>query len=138
MRTATLNRLECSNEGTFGMMTLDDGTVFHSLELPWRDNQCGKSCIPHGTYTVNWRYSPKHGDCYHVDGVAGRSDVEIHAANWAGDVAMGYKCQLLGCIALGMSVGDLEGQKAVLTSRMAVLKFNAALGGDSFLLTITG
>jgi hypothetical protein len=133
---AQLVRHYTSDEGTFGTLTLFNGTSFVTGELPWRGNQPGKSSIPLGVYTCNWRESPRHGWCYHVDGVEGRSDIEIHSANWVGDADLGYKSQLLGCIALGWSVGELDGQKAVLSSRDAIARFHEIMGGVPFQLTI--
>ena len=135
--SATLVRKQSSDEGTFGVLTLFDGTTFQTGELPWRVNLQGKSCIPAGTYTCHWRESPKHGWCYHVDWVEGRSDVEIHSANWMGDADKGYKCQLLGCIALGMTLGELEGQMAVLSSLDAIAKFHEIMAGAPFQLVIS-
>lgn len=136
MKTATLVRTETGDEGTFGMLTADD-FVCVTIELPWRDNKTEISCIPDGDYTCNWRLSPKHGYCYHVDDVFGRTDVEIHSANWAGDVLSNKRCQLQGCIAPGRSTGVLDGQKAVLESRDALTAFNAAMARESFKLSIS-
>ena len=138
MRTVTLVRTSAGDEGTFGMLMVDGGLTLHTLELPWRENLSGKSCVPPGTYVARWLESPKHGMCYHLVDVPGRSQVEIHSANWAGDVDKGFKCQLLGCIALGESVGVLEGQQAVLSSKDAVDAFNKEMAGDTFSLVIQG
>lgn len=143
MRTAVLERLTESDAGTFGRLTLDDGAKFLTGELPWRDNKTGKSCIPPGVYLCSWAISPKHGWCYHVDSVPGRSDVEIHSANWMGDVmkqnpvtGKPYQCQLLGCIALGTTTGMLDGQMSVLDSRHAIDGFHENLKRESFQLVI--
>lgn len=141
---ATLHRSPSTDQGTFGRFVMDDGTEFHSLELPWRDNRHGLSCIPPGTYTCKWVKSPKHGECYLVTGVPGRSAIEIHAANYAGDVEKGYRSDLLGCIALGTTVGPLEipgplhEQLCVLNSRVAIGEFEAKLAKADFQLTIVG
>ncbi len=50
---------------------------------------------------------------------------------------MGYRSQLLGCIALGLKIGRIYGQVAILKSRKAMHKFESHLAGQSFLLTIT-
>jgi len=138
MRHATLIRQSPTADGTFGTLTLDDGTQFATGELPWKNNAHGVSCIPAGEYPCRWITSPKHGECYQVVGVPGRSMIEIHSANFMGDAAQGRRAQLLGCIALGKSVGVLDGQFAVLSSKVAVAEFEANLGGDELVLTIVG
>ncbi len=105
-------------------------------ELPWRDNLPNESCIPAGTYSCTWRESVRHGFCYHVEGVPGRSSVEIHSANFMGDSSKGLKCELLGCIAPGMQGGYMAGQKAVILSREALSKLENDLHWEDFELTI--
>jgi hypothetical protein len=130
MRTAVLTRQRTGDDGTFGQMVLDDGTKFYTGELPWRDNQRGKSCIPPGVYLCQWLLSPRHGWCFHVTGVQGRSEIEIHSANWFGDknvenpsTHLPYLCELEGCISLGTTIGPLKGQLALLDSRHAIEGF---------------
>lgn len=140
----TLARSPSTDQGTFGIFRMEDGTEFHSLELPWRDNEHNLSCIPSGTYICKWVQSPKHGECYLITGVPDRQAVEIHSANFAGDVSKGYFSQLLGCIALGMSIGLLEApgavkqQMAVLQSKVAIAQFEAKQNKQDFQLTIVG
>jgi hypothetical protein len=134
MRQATLVSAPSTNQGTFGILTLDDGTKFHTGELPWHDNQHGISCIPGGTYICKPIESPKHGKCYQVMDVPGRNMIEIHAANWMGDAPL--KKQLEGCIALGEEVSILDGQMAVTRSKKAVQDFEDNLKWDDLELTI--
>jgi hypothetical protein len=132
----TLTRCPTTDQGTFGTFVFDDGTSFVSLELPWRDNEHGDSCIPLGTYVCHWINSPKHGECYQVMSVPGRDMIEIHAANFAGDSGKGFISQLLGCIALGFSIGILNGQLAVLNSKGAIAAFEQKQAQQDFHLTI--
>jgi len=137
MRTATLTRRASSDAGTFGTLVLDNGWSCFTGELPWRQNLPDKSCILPGTYPVVWALSPRHGMCYHVQHTLGRSDVEIHSANWMGDESLGYKCELKGCIALGTATGTLDGQLAVLHSKDAISGLVTQLGpAEPFALTI--
>lgn len=136
MRKATLTRSPSTDEGTFGRLVADSGFFCFTGELPWRANATGTSCIPPGKYTCSWRYSPKHGDCYHVDGVPGRTDIEIHAANFVGDAARGLRCQLLGCIAPGTGIGQLDGQRAIVSSKIALLALETEFKREPFELTI--
>jgi len=140
----TLTRSPSTDQGTLGLFVMEDGTTFHSLELSWKNNEHNLSCIPAGTYTCKWVKSPKHGECYLVTGVPGRQAIEIHSANFAGDVQKGYFSQLLGCIALGLGVGllDVPGpfhqQLAVLQSKAAIQQFEDKQAKQDFQLTIVG
>lgn len=137
MRYVTLTRTETGDDGTFGIIKTDSGFSVYSIELPWRGNASGKSCIPAGVYVCKMAISPKHGQCYYVTDVpGGRTDIEIHSANWAGDESKGYKCQLLGCIAPGRAIGELVGQKAVLSSKDALCGFELDLDKEPFQLSV--
>lgn len=136
MRQATLTRFETSDQGTFGELVTDSGYMCYTGELPWRDNLSGKSSIPTGLYLCTWRLSPKHGPCYHVEKVPGRTDVEIHSANFMGDKDLGFKCELLGCISPGLSVETPDKQKMILSSREALKQLENDLFCESFELTI--
>jgi Family of unknown function (DUF5675) len=93
-----------SDEATTGTM-FAGVQAFFTLELPWRDNLVGQSCVPGGEYLLIPYNSPKHGPTWCLDNPAqniygsweaptgGRTSCEIHSANWAE--------QLEGCIALG-------------------------------------
>lgn len=136
MRKALLTRTEQSDQGTFGVILTDSGFTCRTGELPWRENAPDRSRIPAGKYLCTWRNSPKHGWCYHIENIAGRRGVEIHSANFMGDAAKGFRCELLGCIAPGMALGIINGQLAVTSSRKALEKLEEDLGQDPFELTI--
>jgi len=75
--------------------------------------------------------------------VPDRSMIEIHAANFMGDINKinpstdsHYISQLLGCIALGRSVGVLDGQMAILKSKETIADFDRRMGGNDFTLEI--
>ncbi len=131
-----LTRILSTDQGTIGLFVHEDGTSFYSLELPWRNNDHGISCIPVGTYVCHWIHSPKHGECYQVMDVQGRDMIEIHSANFAGDTSKGFATQLLGCIALGTSIGILDKQLAVLNSKGAIAAFEKKQAEQDFQLTI--
>jgi hypothetical protein len=151
MRRATLTRTRTGDEGTFGRLVTDTGFVCFTGELPWRDNARKRSCIPPGRYICTWRHSELHGDCYHVEGApvpwnpAWRTGIEIHAANWMGDVALmnpatgkPYVCELLGCIAPGTGIETLCGQRAVIASQRALRELENELAREPFELTVVG
>lgn len=99
-----------TDEGVFGNLTCEDGKfTCVTLELPYRNNAVGRSCIPSGTYRCLWLWSEKHGrNVYHVQDVPGRTVVEIHSANLAGDIDKGYVAQLEGCISPGANFSTFE------------------------------
>lgn len=136
MQQVTLERLETSDEGTFGRLILPGLTLF-SGELPDRANLPNVSCIPAGEYAVRWTYSPRFKRfMYLVDGVAGRAGIRFHSANFMGDKACGLLCQLNGCIAPGMKLGRMDGQKAVLLSAQAMRLFEKSLNREPFRLEV--
>ena len=53
-----------------------------------------------------------------------------------GDVTLGLRSQLNGCIALGERLGWMDGQKALLLSAPAVRRFEGHMGTAPFLLEI--
>lgn len=132
---AVLQRHAGGDEGTPGVLTLGEHR-WYTLELPWRGNTRSKSCIPSGTYRCGPVNSPRFGDVYGVHDVPGRSHILIHAGNHAGDVDIGLRSDVEGCILLGTIAGSLWGQRAVLRSRIAVTAFLAAAGGREIELEI--
>ena len=140
MKTLFITREPSTDQGTPGYFRFG-GRALRCIELPWRDNHTGTSCIPTGTYMASLYNSPKHGTVYMLQGVPGRSDVEIHAANFAGDSSIGWACELLGCIAPGESIGPLENhngqqQMAALQSRAALAEFMAWANGEPIQINI--
>lgn len=131
-----LYRLKRSDQGTMGMLVAPEGFKCYTLELPWNNNERNVSCIPEGVYPVGIRLSPKYGQIYHVKEVPGRTFILIHSGNWAGDTRKGYKSHVNGCILLGKQRGTLQGQVAVLNSRITVKNFMAHMGLKPFRLEI--
>jgi hypothetical protein len=135
---ATLKRGASKLIGTPGVFSVPEkGFVSASLELPWRDNKSGLSCIPRGTYRCVATMSAKYKRImYLLIPTGSRTGIRIHSANFAGAVDHGYKCDLLGCLALGSSVIEVNKQYFLRNSRNTMKKFEAAMGGKNFLLTI--
>lgn len=153
MKQAILRRASTGDCGTFGELELD-GWRCVTLELPWRENARGKSCVPAGTYLFKIVDSPKHGRVYQEyddpktarkEDVPGRDYVQIHPANLAGDIEKGYVSQLRGCIALGQHVvvfkanrtpaGKMD-QPGITASRATVQDFMKRMDGELLELTI--
>ncbi len=136
-----LTRGPSTDEGTLGTLT-GPGLSLHTIELPWADNAPQHSCIPVGTYEADPFQSPTKGRVHLLKNVPDRSMIEIHSANFAGDVTKGWESQLLGCIAPGLGVGRLQNadgkmQMGVLHSKAALARLFEVTGGQPFTLTIT-
>lgn len=138
---ATLTRNEYTNQGTFGVLNINDKSFF-SLELPWRENKSNISCIPCGQYKSSLRYSPHFKkNLYCLSGVPNRNFILIHGANFAGDEAMGYQTHLQGCISIGKSMGTAQNkhkqrQRCIFGSQQALSEFMDELDGEELILTI--
>lgn len=128
-------RIRRSDHGTEGILCFGAFSCY-TLELTWRNNWRNISCIPPGIYDVQIRVSPRYGRIYWVMNVAGRKYILVHPGNWAGDVKKGLKTHTNGCILTGKYRGWLQGQRAVLASRITLKKFMSLLGGSSFKLNI--
>lgn len=130
---ATIWRKEYSDRQTTGVIRVNIGPllVFTSftLELPWRNNENGRSCVPAGfTYRAHllWSNAWKR-DLYELIDVPGRSEVKIHPVN--------YVDGLRGCIALGKTLEDINGDGHVDSTRsgIAVRDFHKALEGHQMI-----
>lgn len=134
-----LHRTSTGDEGTFGVLVLPKWHC-HTVELPWRGNAHSISCIPAGPYVLHLgRMSRSVGgrrDLYRFDKVVDRAGVFIHAGNWAGDARKDYRSDSLGCPMLGLRVGVLRGQRALVGSVPAVARFLEELAGEELELEI--
>jgi len=118
---------------TNGVMYVEkDGAIVFecfTLELPWKDNKRRESCIPAGTYKAVKHKSPKFGNSVWIKDVPNRAEILIHPAN--------YVRQLLGCIAVGASLQDIDkdGLEDTTASRATMDKLLAILP-NSFEVTV--
>lgn len=136
MDIVKIKRLETSDQGTFGRLTTNNFTCYTG-ELPSRDNKSNISCIPKGKYVCDWSYSPRFKrNMYGVAPVKDRAGIRIHAANLMGDDSKGFKRQLNGCIALGLKLGVIDRQRALLLSKPAIRQFEDLMAGKTFILEI--
>lgn len=140
-----LERMENGPDGCFGRIILPDMTILRTGELRWKNNAADKSCIPpeprggqSALYRFTYSDSPRFGrKLYRAVFVPDRTSILIHPANFCGDTDLGKKCELNGCIALGMAIGMLDGQQAVLRSKEAVELFHERMRGEDFDLEIS-
>lgn len=128
MKKITLKRINSSSECVLGVLELDNKEICKTLELPWRDNQKGISCIPTGEYKLSPYPSSRFGEVYIVNDVPNRTGILIHTGNTADDIE--------GCILVGDSYGKLNGKKAVLNSRQAFNLLKETLGEEEYLLNV--
>lgn len=140
MIECTLTRMKTGDDGTKGFLRTPT-QIFDSIELPWRDNKSQVSCHADGTYVFNFVKTPKHPTGVYMMRDSVRPDTEIHAGNYAGDVSLGYRSDVLGCILLGEGtdiwpVGTLK-QAVVTGSRDAIQKFQTEMNGEDMTLTIS-
>lgn len=119
----------CESEkfGTFGVLTVtpknEDWEQFscYTVEKPWKANEPFISCIPAGTYNIVKGMYHKGGyPAYEIVDVPERWLIKIHRGNVAEEVA--------GCLALGASLGVLDGSWAVLRSHKAYQDFMRTMG----------
>lgn len=137
-------RGESTDDGTPGRLTLETGFSKDALELPWANNERGRSCVNADTYHAilyksDHLGSPNHKvvtrddgtkfDLFHMvyrlEDKHGRQACEIHNANFAGEVKIGRETQLHGCTAVGSGFGKLMNDKHEM--QMAILNSVASL-----------
>src|SRR6266850_2241249 len=108
--TIEVVREKSTNDGTPGLLTvLKTNWQCSSLELPWRNNRRGTSCIIPGDYIAWVWFSPTlNRHVIRLEDKNGRKDCLIHNGNWAGDVEQGEKTQVHGCTEVGRGYADLE------------------------------
>lgn len=99
-------------KGTNGKLECKGKFICYTIELPWRGNEKGISCIPEGKYFIRKRYSSKFKWHFEVVEVENRNLILIHPANNALQ-------ELNGCIA---PVTKLSGPGLGLMSRVAFTK----------------
>lgn len=128
MKKLTLKRVDKNDECIFGALFLEEKELCKTLELPWRDNQKGISCIPTGEYKLSPYPSSRFGEVYIVNDVPNRTGILIHTGNTASDIE--------GCILVGGSYGKLNGKRAVLNSRQAFNLLKDTLGEEEYLLNV--
>lgn len=126
----TLKRF--SDDGKQALGDLSYGSFnCKTLERSYKNNQPNISAIPTGVYEVKWTFSPRFMRyTYEVQNVPNRSGIRLHASN--------YWFSLNGCIALGDSYGNLNGDKQadLLNSKKTLTQFEQIMGKKPFTLII--
>jgi hypothetical protein len=121
-QTVDIVRSPSTSHGTFGQATATNSSgetmQFITLELPWKLNARGKSCIPTGVYECDYGLSPSKGWVYKVFNVPDRSNILIHVGNFAGDTLKGYHTDSQGCILVGKTKSSGKPKKKDITQEM--------------------
>ena len=119
-----IKRLSDDGVQTLGILTMPSGKIYNTLELAWKNNASKISCIPKGKYKVRKRTSAKYGEHFHILNVPKRDFILIHAAN--------FSSQLLGCVAIGKGLFDLngDGRLDVTSSKQAMKEMLSALPNE--------
>lgn len=124
IRTIEILRIEKSEEGVFGVLKVNSRFCCVTLERPWLFNQPDISCIPDGMYQCKRVDSPAFGNTFEIINVPGRSKILFHAGNFVSDSK--------GCILLGEGIGEIEGQRAIKSSKAAVKTFMEAVQYENY------
>jgi len=130
MTNVTLKRFlqdECVTMGVLKVEGVAHDSIF-TLELPWKDNKKGESCVPPGVYKVVPYSSAKYTDVYEVTHVHGRSFILIHVGNYLKDTK--------GCILPGLGLGNTD-EPMVTMSKKAMVLLKGLLGYRPFILKIS-
>lgn len=138
-----IRRRKSGSDGTPGRLVTDAGFACDTLELPWKDNQRGMSCVKPDSY-LGWIWgSPSMGrPVIRLEDKHGRRDCLIHNGNFAGDVTIDLDgdggagdliTQVHGCTLVGMGYGDIarpdgELQFGILSSKDTLARLVDHLG----------
>ena len=123
MKRLLLMRLQRLDDRTLGRLIVFNGTeieaTFTTLELPWRNNEKGNSCILSGYYTIEPRRSDRHGQHLIVNNTQPRELILLHVGNKPTDTN--------GCILVGTGYGDFDndGRREITSSRSAMQKLTS-------------
>ena len=134
-RKVLITRVWTGDEGTFGLLSFK-GFICWTLEPPWRDNQNDISCIPSGEYAAVLYNSRRFGKVYHIQNVQNRFGILTHTGCFGGDTSLGFITHTHGCVLLAKYLGTLQGQAAILHSRVTFRKFLAVTKGKDIKLHI--
>lgn len=130
IRTVILTRRWDNGVQTLGELSFDDFNC-KTLELPYRDNKQNISCIPKGTYTVKWSFSPKFMKyTYEILKVPNRSGIRFHSGSSFYDIK--------GCIILGTHYTDINGDPYadIANTKETITRFDSLLKKKDFKLII--
>ena len=129
-------RFKESEQGTQGLLLINDCLFCYTLEMPWHNNEPFISCIPSGKYKCIPHKFKGRTKCFKLLNVPNRTNILIHPGNVAGDITKGYQSDVRGCIVIGRKWGKLDNQIAVLQSRWMMKQLVQETRWNEFELTI--
>lgn len=102
-------RNQSTSTGTPGGLTvLETALMLVSLELPWKQNRSGVSCIRAASYSCDIWYSPHlQRNVLRLEDKYGRKDCLVHNGNFAGDADLGFETQVHGCTLVGSAYAQV-------------------------------
>lgn len=130
---AELTRLRTLKTCVIGQLSLFSAVLDRevlrvgTLELPWRDNKKGESCIPCGRYVCRRVCSPKFGDTFEICGVPDRQGILFHTGNTAKDTK--------GCVLIGELI-DLKSESLVNSKKAFENFMNELESYNDFILEV--
>lgn len=125
---ATIRRQRSLPWGTPGKLVTAAGFVCDTLELPWKDNRRGESCIKADAYSGwLWESPTFKRTVVRLENKHGRMDCLIHNGNFAGDTLVDTNgdgnsdlvTHVHGCTLVGQGFGELTTKKG--TQQMGIL-----------------
>ena len=126
-KTISVIRGKSTPEGTPGhLLVVETGFSCDTLELQWKNNESGVSCIIADSYSCDIWFSPHlNRNVLRLEDKHGRQDCLVHNGNFAGE-APGELTQIHGCTETGNGYGYLERPDGSGT-QFAILKSGATL-----------
>jgi len=130
MKIGEMIHLETGPDGTISALRIDKRLIGFTMEQPDHGNEISKSCIPTGQYICEPVDHHHYGETWEVVNVpGGRWGIFWHVGNTVDDTT--------GCILPGRSVGEIEGNRAVLSSGDTLELMRSIIGREAFHLTIS-
>lgn len=123
MKFLKLIRIADTEQGTFGVLKINETPFCVTLEPKDRENKSNVSCIPIGQYEVVRHSSAKYGNTWKVKNVPDRKYILFHGGNTSKHTR--------GCILLAEHYGKLYGDLAVLNSGKTFKAFKTILELDN-------
>lgn len=137
-----VDRNPSTDDGTKGTLTVPQiNFTCDTLELPWRDNQGGVSCIMPDTYKCwTWHSPTFNRTVLRLEDKHGRTNVLVHSGNFGGDTTKGEYSDILGCTEVGRGYGTLKApngkmQFAILNSSVTLNDLISAIGEGNHTIT---
>ena len=129
MSTVILQRGFQNSKVTLGMLQIigPEHSPIYTLENPFRQSGVD-SCIPAGTYSCKPFSGTKYKNVFEVINVPNRTAILIHNGNTEADT--------LGCILVGLSLGTIGTDPAVLESKKGLEYFKNLMQNSEFTLVI--